>query len=150
MLWEHRDDASRQLGPEKSREMIVGATARSLYPEDAEASHMMGRCRRLCLVAALVLGGCAGQPAGTEITASPSLLMSTPALLDAQEERGEGGYAWESFRNGSFRTRDASWIPDYQDRLFFQARYQERLRTTNGRPREQSTYRSFAISERIR
>ncbi len=110
---------------------------------------MTRRCRTLGVVVVLTLGGCAVEPGEVGFGTSPNLLMSTPLLLETQRAHEVPDRGWETVRNGDFRYRDPDWIPDYRDRLYLQTRYRERLRTSNGRPREQSTYQTLGIAERL-
>ena len=97
------------------------------------------------------MGGCATKPAAPGWSAgasrSPSLILSTPLMLETQfASHGSIQGGWEQFRNDDGREDAIVPIPDYQNRLYTQTRYRERLGISNGRPRENSSFRSWSFT----
>ncbi len=97
-----------------------------------------------------ILGGMAGcESAGgtgsiqNTRSLNPSLVMPTPLMMEMALVEGSGGddprVRWEAGRN-DVPLRGTRGLPDYPDYLDVHYSLRERLRISNGRPRENSTF----------
>ncbi len=104
----------------------------------------------VCVVAA---GGCATTPWGGAAAGgpiSPGLVLPPSAVRDLAMAAGQqwpgDGREWEYRRNDA--PRAARSVPAYYEPAWVEIRTHERLRTSNGRPREYST--THTRSRRLR
>ena len=81
---------------------------------------------------------------------NPSLVMRTPLMMEmAQAGSNSPHLRWEAGRNDS-PIRATRGMPDYPDYLEVQYNLRERLRVTNGRPRENSSFSTRIHDHRLR
>ncbi len=120
---------------------------------------MVGTIRRaevpvvLVVVCAVAAGGCATTPWGASPTGgpiSPGLVLPPSVVRDLAIAAGQqwpgDGRAWEYRRNDA--PQAARSVPAYYEPGWVEIRTNERLRTSNGRPREHST--THTRSHRLR
>ena len=120
---------------------------------------MFGTIRRaevplvLVVVFAVAAGGCATTPWGGSHAGgpiSPGLVLPPSAVRDLAAAAGQqwpgDGREWEFRRNDA--PQAARSTPAYYEPAWVETRTYERLRTSNGRPREHST--THTRSHRLR
>lgn len=81
---------------------------------------------------------------------NPSLVMPTSLMLEMAQAGGDDQLPqWEAGRNDS-PVRATRGLLDYPDYLEVQYHLRERLRVSNGRPRENSSYSTRIHGHRLR
>ena len=129
--------------------------ARDLYALMVETRKMKIRPMNLSMMmAVLILSGCATKPVpieSVEMQINTNLVSPSPLMHEMASALGQNvmGGRWEASRMDELAPSMAS-IPDIAAYGVVVHRDYQRLRISNGRPREYSNYRTNSFSRTIR